>query len=207
MFSRFGIDHHHIDEILTSTLTRLKTTASHFRPKPCKPLGIYPYTPSPSIIIIFIIINSVKYISYALYSKVHPAIKPSDIIQILLLSPILLPIAIQPIHADILMSPATIHATAHSHSLTASIRALKESAKTLFADFEALGGCGVGHARHGAPEIEGVGYVGADAEENEEDEVDGVTQNYITTLVYALEASGCGRKLTGYYLVPTQCEE
>jgi hypothetical protein len=110
-------------------------------------------------------------------TKPQPHSANSDIIQILLLSHILLAIAVQPVHAHILVSPTAVQATAHSHCLTASIRALEESAETLFADFEALGGRGVGHACHGAPEVEGVGYVGADTEKDEEDEVDWVTEN------------------------------
>lgn len=101
----------------------------------------------------------------------------SDIVKVIIIA-LLLPIAIQPIHLDIFMlsSPASL-LPRHSHGLSSGVRRFKELAETLFADFEGLLRCGVGHTGHGAPKVECVGYVSADTKEDEEDEVDRVSED------------------------------
>ena len=61
--------------------------------------------------------------------------------------------------------------------MTSSIRIFKESAKALFAHLQTLLAGGIGHTHDGAPKIEGIGYVGGNGEQNEEDEVYWVSQH------------------------------
>jgi hypothetical protein len=96
----------------------------------------------------------------------------SNIIQILI--PTLLPIRIQPLHPDILLMPRAAVQPALRHGPAARLAGLEELAEALLADVEGLRGRRVGHARHGAPQVERVGDVRADGGEDEEDEVDGV---------------------------------
>jgi hypothetical protein len=54
----------------------------------------------------------------------------------------------------------------HANGLSACIRRLEEVAQLLLEDVKALRARCVGHAEDGAPEVEGVGHVGADAHED-----------------------------------------
>lgn len=65
----------------------------------------------------------------------------------------------------------------HANRLPAGVGRLEEVAQLLLEDLEALrAGC-VCHAQDRTPEVEGVGDVGADGREDEEDEVDWVAED------------------------------
>jgi len=65
----------------------------------------------------------------------------------------------------------------HPNRLSPSFRRFQEFAQLLPEDLQPLRARGVGHAEHRAPEVEGVGDVGAGGEEDEEDEVDWVSEH------------------------------
>lgn len=83
------------------------------------------------------------------------------------------PATVKSIHTNVI----TITTGRHPNRLSPCLRILEEFPEFLFADLDCLGGGSVGHAEHGAPEVEGVGNVCADSEEDEEDKVDGVSQD------------------------------
>jgi len=62
----------------------------------------------------------------------------------------------------------------HANGLSARVGGLEEVAQLLFKNVQALRARCVCHAEDGAPEVEGVCHVSADAHEDQEDEVEGV---------------------------------
>ena len=65
----------------------------------------------------------------------------------------------------------------HSNSLSSSLRLLKKVSQLLSEDLKTLRRGGVGHAQHRSPKVERVGDVGACAQKDEEDEIDGVAED------------------------------
>ncbi len=91
----------------------------------------------------------------------------------------------------------------HFHSFPSSLRRLQELPQLLLEDLQTLYTSRVRHADDRTPEIECIGDVGADAEEDKEDEVDGISKD-------------CGQlalgdsvlmfvRLTGDNFIPTEC--
>lgn len=65
----------------------------------------------------------------------------------------------------------------HANGLPARVGRLEEVAQLLLEYVQPLRAGRVGHAQDRAPEVESVGHVGADAHEDEEDEVEGVAED------------------------------
>jgi hypothetical protein len=77
----------------------------------------------------------------------------------------------------------------------------------LLPDIKALVECSLRHTSDGAPEIQRVGDVRTDATEDEEDEIDRVSENCGWGSVQLVGAATEMKIHTGYYLVPAQGEE
>ena len=91
----------------------------------------------------------------------------------------LLPIRVQSLHPDTLVSRAcAVIKTTLRHSPPTRLASLKEFSQALFTDIKRLRGRSIRHARHGSPEIEGVSNVSADGGEDEEDEVYWIAKNW-----------------------------
>lgn len=63
----------------------------------------------------------------------------------------------------------------HTDCLSTSLGIFQEISQFLFEDVQPLRTRSIGHAKHGAPQVEGIGHIGANADEDEENEVDGVS--------------------------------
>jgi hypothetical protein len=70
-------------------------------------------------------------------------------------------------------------AARHGHGLTTGIRRLEELAQALLEHHDTLCAGGVAHANDRTPEVKCVGYVTADAEEDEEDKVERVAEDCV----------------------------
>jgi hypothetical protein len=66
----------------------------------------------------------------------------------------------------------------HDNWPSCDLRPIQEFPQPLFAYLERLLRCCIGHAEHGAPEVEGIRHVSCDAKDDEEEEINGVAEDW-----------------------------
>jgi hypothetical protein len=81
-------------------------------------------------------------------------------------------------------------AAGHGHGLATCIGRLEELAQTLLEHHDTLCAGSVAHADDGAPEVESVGDVTTDTEEDQEDKVERVAEDCLGSLVNGRDKFG-----------------
>ena len=68
----------------------------------------------------------------------------------------------------------------NAYSLPARLRSFQELSQLLLEDLQALRARCIGHTKQWTPQVEHIGDIGTDAQKNEEDEVDWVSEHCFT---------------------------
>lgn len=117
-----------------------------------------------------------------------------NLIILLLFVNLLSALAVQPIQSDRIASggiPDGIY-TIHAKGLATGLRVFQKLPELLLANLDRLRGGSVGHAEHGAPQVEGVSDVGGSAQKEKEDEIDWVIKNYYEKELACLRCQRAG---------------